>query len=400
MNYQDTIDYLFKKLPIYQRSGKCAYKADIGNITEACNILGDPHLNFKSIHVAGTNGKGSCSHMISSVLQESGYRVGLYTSPHLKDFRERIRINGKMIPEEKVINFISTNKQEFEKINMSFFEMTVALAFQYFSNEKVDIAVIECGLGGRLDSTNIINPEISVITNIGLDHTNLLGNTLEKIAIEKAGIIKKEKPVVIGRKQKEILHIFEEKVEKENSILFYSDNHNFSSDLKGYYQKENINTAVTTLKNLRNFNINDEDIINGLNKVIKNTTLLGRWQTLSKFPLVICDTAHNEDGFKKVLHQISEINYSKLHFVLGMVKDKNIYNILSLLPKDAIYYFCEANIPRSMNKVDLQKISSEFNLYGGVYSSVKEALHHAKLNTTENDLVYVGGSTFVVAEII
>ena len=400
MNYQDTIDYLFKKLPIYQRSGKCAYKADIGNITEACNILGDPHLNFKSIHVAGTNGKGSCSHMISSVLQESGYRVGLYTSPHLKDFRERIRINGKMIPEEKVINFISTNKQEFEKINMSFFEMTVALAFQYFSNEKVDIAVIECGLGGRLDSTNIINPEISVITNIGLDHTNLLGNTLEKIAIEKAGIIKKEKPVVIGRKQKEILHIFEEKVEKENSILFYSDNHNFSSDLKGYYQKENINTAVTTLKNLRNFNINDEDIINGLNKVIKNTTLLGRWQTLSKFPLVICDTAHNEDGFKKVLHQISEINYSKLHFVLGMVKDKNIYNILTLLPKDAIYYFCEANIPRSMNKVDLQKISSEFNLYGGVYSSVKEALHHAKLKAIENDLVYVGGSTFVVAEII
>ena len=400
MNYQDTIDYLFKKLPIYQRSGKCAYKADIGNITKACNILGDPHLNFKSIHVAGTNGKGSCSHMISSVLQESGYKVGLYTSPHLKDFRERIKINGKMIPEKKVINFISTNKQEFEKINMSFFEMTVALAFQYFSNEKVDIAVIECGLGGRLDSTNIINPEISVITNIGLDHTNLLGNTLEKIAIEKAGIIKKEKPVVIGRKQKEILHIFEEKVEKENSILFYSDNHNFSSDLKGDYQKENINTAVTTLKNLRNFNINYEDIINGLNKVIKNTTLLGRWQTLSKFPLVICDTAHNEDGFKKVLHQISEINYSKLHFVFGMVKDKNIYNILTLLPKDAIYYFCEANIPRSMNRVDLQKISSEFNLHGGVYSSVKEALYHAKLKTTENDLVYVGGSTFVVAEII
>tara|TARA_B100000674_G_scaffold46182_1_gene31956 strand:+ start:23416 stop:24618 length:1203 start_codon:yes stop_codon:yes gene_type:complete len=400
MNYQDTIDYLFKKLPIYQRSGKCAYKADIGNITEACNILGDPHLNFKSIHVAGTNGKGSCSHMISSVLQESGYKVGLYTSPHLKDFRERIRINGKMIPEEKVINFISTNKQEFEKINMSFFEMTVALAFQYFSNEKVDIAVIECGLGGRLDSTNIINPEISVITNIGLDHTNLLGNTLEKIAIEKAGIIKKEKIVVIGRKQKEIIHIFEEKAEKENSILFYSDNHNFSSDLKGDYQRENINTAVTTLKNLRNFNINDEDIINGLNKVIKNTTLLGRWQTLSKFPLVICDTAHNEDSFKKVLHQIYEINYSKLHFVLGVVKDKNIYNILTLLPKDAIYYFCEANIPRSMNKLDLKKISSEFNLYGSVYSSVKEALHHAKLKATENDLVYVGGSTFVVAEII
>lgn len=400
MNYQDTIDYLFQKLPIYQRIGKCAYKADIGNIIEACNILGNPHLNFKSIHVAGTNGKGSCSHMISSVLQESGYKVGLYTSPHLKDFRERIKINGKMIPKEKVINFISANKDEFEKINMSFFEMTVALAFQYFSNEKVDIAVIECGLGGRLDSTNIINPEISVITNIGLDHTNLLGNTLEKIAIEKAGIIKKEKPVVIGRKQEEILHVFEEKVEKENSLLFYAKNHDFSSDLKGNYQKENINTTVTTLKNLRNFNINDGHIINGLNKVIKNTTLLGRWQTISKFPLVICDTAHNEDGLKKVLHQIAEINYSKLHFVLGVVKDKNIYNILTLLPKDAIYYFCEANIPRSMDKEDLQKISLEFNLYGGVYSSVKEALLHAKLKATDNDLIYVGGSTFVVAEII
>ena len=400
MNYQDTIDYLFQKLPIYQRSGKCAYKEDIGNIVEACYILGNPHLNFNSIHVAGTNGKGSCSHMMSSILQEAGYKVGLYTSPHLKDFRERVKINGKMITKNQVVDFINTNKEKFEKIKMSFFEMTVAMAFQYFSDEKVDIAIIECGLGGRLDSTNIINPEISVITNIGLDHTNLLGNTLEKIAIEKAGIIKKEKPVVIGRKQEEILHVFEEKAEKENSILLYSENHNFSSDLKGNYQQENINTAITTLKNLRNFNINDKDFINGLNKVIKNTTLLGRWQTISKFPLVICDTAHNEDGLKIVVNQISEIDYSKLHFVLGVVNDKNIYNILTLLPKDAIYYFCEANIPRSMDKLDLQKTSLEFNLYGEVYPSVKEALHHAKLKATENDLVYVGGSTFVVAEII
>jgi len=400
MNYQDTIDYLFQKLPIYQISGKSAYKEDIGNIIEACNILGNPNLNFKSIHVAGTNGKGSCSHMMSSILQEAEYKVGLYTSPHLKDFRERIKINGKMIPEENIINFVSVNKEEFEKINMSFFEMTVAMAFQYFSDEKVDIAIIECGLGGRLDSTNIINPEISVITNIGLDHTNLLGNTLERIAIEKAGIIKKETPVVIGRKQDEILKVFEEKVDKENSKIFYSENYNFSSDLKGNYQKENINTTVTTLKHLRNFTINEENIINGLSKVIKNTSFLGRWQTISKNPLVICDTAHNEDGLIKVLNQISEINYNKLHFVIGLVKEKNIYNILTLLPKDAIYYFCEANIPRAMDKFDLQKKSSEFNLNGEVYSSVEEALNQAKNTAEENDLIYVGGSTFVVAEII
>ena len=400
MNYQNTIDYLFQKLPIYQRSGRSAYKADIGNIVEACYILGNPHLNFKSIHVAGTNGKGSCSHMMSSILQEAGYKVGLYTSPHLKDFRERVKINGKMITKNQVVDFINTNKEKFEKIKMSFFEMTVALAFQYFSDEKVDIAIIECGLGGRLDSTNIINPEISVITNIGLDHTNLLGNTLEKIANEKAGIIKKETPVVIGRHQDEILHVFEKKVDKENSKLIHSKKYNFSSDLQGNYQKENINTTITTLKHLRNFTINKEHITNGLNKVIKNTSLLGRWQTISKFPLVICDTAHNEDGLKKVLHQISKINYSKLHFVLGMVKDKNIYNILSLLPKDAIYYFCEANIPRSVNKFDLQKISYEHNLNGEVFSSVEEALNQAKLKATDNDIIYVGGSTFVVAEII
>ena len=400
MNYPDTIDYLFQKLPIYQRSGKSAYKADIGNIVEACCILGNPHLDFKSIHVAGTNGKGSCSHMMSSILQEAGYKVGLYTSPHLKDFRERIKINGKMISENQVINFVNANKDEFEKINMSFFEMTVAMAFQYFSDEKVDIAIIESGLGGRLDSTNIITPEISVITNIGLDHTNLLGDTLEKIAIEKAGIIKKETPVVIGRKQEEILHVFEEKVDKENSKIFYSEKYNFSSDLQGNYQKENINTAITTLHHLKSFIISNEHIKNGLNKVIKNTTLLGRWQTISESPLVICDTAHNEDGLKEVMSQVSAINYSKLHFVLGMVKDKNIYNILTLLPKDAIYYFCEAKIPRSMDKFDLQKTSSEFNLSGKVFSSVEEALNQAKSEAIDNDLIYVGGSTFVVAEII
>ena len=400
MNYQDTIDYLFQKLPVYQRSGNIAYKADIGNIEEACNILENPHLNFKSIHVAGTNGKGSTAHMISSVLQESGYKVGLYTSPHLKDFRERIKINGEMISENSVIDFIQKYKLRFEDIQMSFFEMTVAMAFYFFSKEEVDIAIIECGLGGRLDSTNIITPEISVITNIGLDHTNLLGNTLEEIAVEKAGIIKKRIPVVIGRKQIEILHVFEEKANKENSKLIHCKQHNFKSDLKGNYQKENINTAVTTLQYLEEFIISKEHLVNGLNKVIENTTLFGRWQTISHTPLTICDTAHNEDGFKEVMNQISQINYNKCHFILGLVKDKNINKILSLLPKDAIYYFCQANILRSMDKIDLQKKSSKFNLSGEVFSSVEEALKQAQTEAKDNDLIYVGGSTFVVAEII
>jgi len=400
MNYQDTIDYLFQKLPIYQRSGKIAYKADIGNIVESCNILENPHLNFKSIHIAGTNGKGSTSHIISSILQEAGYKVGLYTSPHLKDFRERIKINGEMISENSVINFVQENKLRFEKIQMSFFEMTVAMAFQFFSKEEVDIAIIECGLGGRLDSTNIITPEISVITNIGLDHTNLLGNTLEEIAAEKAGIIKKGIPVVIGRKQKEILHVFEEIASKENSKLIHCKQHTFTSDLKGNYQKENINTAVTTLQYLEDFIISKEHFVNGINKVIENTTLLGRWQAISHSPLTICDTAHNEDGLKEVMSQVSRINYSKLHFVLGVVKDKNINKILSLLPKDAIYYFCQANILRSMDKIALQKKSSKFNLSGEVFSSVEEALKQAQTEAKDNDLIYVGGSTFVVAEII
>lgn len=400
MNYQDTIDYLFQKLPIYQRSGKIAYKADIGNIVESCNILENPHLNFKSIHVAGTNGKGSTSHIMSSILQEAGYKVGLYTSPHLKDFRERIKINGEMISENSIINFVQEYKLRFEEIQMSFFEMTVAMAFYFFSKEEVDIAIIECGLGGRLDSTNIITPEISVITNIGLDHTNLLGNTLEEIAAEKAGIIKKGIPVVIGRKQKEILHVFEEKANKENSKLIHCKQHTFTSDLKGNYQKENINTAVTTLQYLEDFIISQEHLVNGLNKVIENTTLLGRWQTISHTPLTICDTAHNEDGLREVMSQVSRVNYNKLHFVLGVVKDKNINKILSLLPKDAIYYFCQANILRSMDKIALQKKSSKFNLSGGVFSSVEEALKQAQTEAKNNDLIYVGGSTFVVAEII
>ena len=400
MNYQDTISYLYEKLPMYQRSGSIAYKKDIGNIIKASERLGNPHLDFKSIHIAGTNGKGSTSHMISSVLQEAGYKVGLYTSPHLKDFRERIKINGKMISKRSVINFIKKNKSNFEKIHMSFFELTVAMAFNYFSEESVDIAVIECGLGGRLDSTNIILPEVCVITNISLDHTDLLGDTLEKIALEKSGIIKKNTPVIIGREQKETKRIFEQKASKENSKIIYAKNFNYKCDLKGYYQKENIDTAITTIKNLNKFKIAEKDIKKGLNNIVKNTSLLGRWQTMSNEPLIICDTAHNIDGLNEVVNQINKIQFNNLHFIIGLVNDKNIDSILSILPKKAYYYFCQAKVQRAMNKTDLQIESKKFNLKGEIFHSVKKALNQAKKRAKKNDLIFVGGSTFVVAEII
>ena len=400
MNYKDTISYLYEKLPMYQRSGSIAYKKDIGNIIKASEILGNPHLDFKSIHIAGTNGKGSTSHMISSILQEAGYKVGLYTSPHLKDFRERIKINGNMISKRFVINFIKKHKSNFEKIHMSFFELTVAMAFNYFSEENIDIAVIECGLGGRLDSTNIILPEVSVITNISLDHTDLLGDTLEKIALEKSGIIKKNTPVIIGREQKETKRIFEQKASKENSKIIYAKNFNYKCDLKGYYQKENIDTAITTIKNLNKFKIAEKDIKKGLNKIVKNTSLLGRWQTMSNEPLIICDTAHNIDGLNEVVNQINKIQFNNLHFIIGLVNDKNIDSILSILPKKAYYYFCQAKVPRAMNKTDLQIESKKFNLKGEIFHSVKKALNQAKKRAKRNDLIFVGGSTFVVAEII
>ena len=400
MNYKDTISYLYEKLPMYQRSGSIAYKKDIGNIIKASEILGNPHLDFKSIHIAGTNGKGSTSHMISSVLQEAGYKVGLYTSPHLKDFRERIKINGNIISKRLVINFIKKHKSNFEKIHMSFFELTVAMAFNYFSEENIDIAVIECGLGGRLDSTNIILPEVSVITNISLDHTDLLGDTLEKIALEKSGIIKENTPVIIGRKQKETKRIFEQKASKENSKIIYAKNFNYKCDLKGHYQKENIDTAITTIKNLDKFKIDEKDIKKGLNNIVKNTSLQGRWQIISNEPLIICDTAHNIDGLNVVVNQINKIQFNNLHFIIGLVNDKNIDSILSILPKKAYYYFCQAKVPRAMNKTDLQTESKKFNLKGEIFPSVKKALNQAKKRSKRNDLIFVGGSTFVVAEII
>ena len=399
MTYQQCLDWLYSQLPMYQRTGSVAYKADIGNIVQACERLGNPYKNFKSVHIAGTNGKGSTSHMIASILQEAGYKVGLYTSPHLKDFRERIRINGEMIKENNVVDFIENNKDWFSQIGMSFFEMTVALAFHHFSQEKVDIAIIEVGLGGRLDSTNLIKPELSIITNIGLDHTELLGNTIEKIAKEKAGIIKPNTPILIGRKQEKTASIFEEYANKNNSQIYYSDTCDFETDLKGLYQGENKNTAFTAINILKNqnWNIHQKDIQEGLKNVQKNTSLLGRWMTLSDTPLVICDTGHNEDGIKLIVEQINSTNYKDLHFVFGVVNDKSINTILKLLPKNAKYYFCQAKIPRAMNPELLYQKAKKHQLNGKIFTSVDAAVNNAKKEAHNDDLIFIGGSTFVVA---
>jgi dihydrofolate synthase/folylpolyglutamate synthase len=403
MTYQQTLDYLFNRLPMYQRLGATAYKADIGNIITASQHLDNPHKKFKSIHVAGTNGKGSTSHLLASVLQEAGYKVGLYTSPHLKNFRERIKINGQMIGEKYVVNFVEENKVIFEKMELSFFEFTVAMAFDYFAKEKVDIAIIETGLGGRLDSTNIIHPELAIITNISLDHTNLLGNTIEKIAEEKAGIIKENTPIIIGRKQKETTEIFRKIAEEKQAKLIYaSANNKYKTDLKENYQKENISTTLTAISELQamNWNISEDNIKNGVENILKNTAFMGRWQTLSEHPLIICDIGHNEEGIKQITQQIAELNFKKLHFVFGVVKDKNIETILSLLPEKAQYYFCQANIDRAMGVEELTKNAIKSGLKGASHSSVKQALENAKKNATKDDLIFVGGSTFVVAEVL
>ncbi len=399
MDYKDTLDYLFSQLPMYQRAGEAAYKKDIGNIIEACTILDNPHKKFKSIHIAGTNGKGSTAHIISSILQEEGYTVGLYTSPHLKDFRERIRINGIMICENDVINFVSKNKKQFEKIKMSFFEYTVALAFNHFAN-NVDIAIIETGLGGRLDSTNIINPEVSIITNIGYDHINLLGNSLEKIAFEKAGIIKQSVPVVIGRIQKETKNIFLETAVKKRAPISFSKKYNYTTkSLKGNYQTENINTAISALKIL-DWKVSEENIIKGLDNIFTNTGIRGRWEQLKNEPLTICDTGHNKDGISNIIRQIEKINYRKLHFVFGSVNDKDLDEILRILPKDASYYFCHAQINRALNSDILKRQALNHKLRGNSFTTVSNAYKAALKSAEKEDLIFIGGSTFVVAEVL
>ena len=403
MNYQQTVDWLFSQLPMYQNQGKTAYKADIGNIVEACKQIGQPHLKFESVHIAGTNGKGSTSHMIASILQDAGYTVGLYTSPHLKDFRERIRINGQMISKKDVIDFVNENKLLFTDLGASFFEMTVAMSFDYFAKKKVDIAIIETGLGGRLDSTNIVTPLVSVITNISMDHSNLLGNTIEEIAKEKAGIIKNNTPVIIGRKQIEIYSIFKGFANTKKTKLIQAKNYAYDCDLKGNYQKENINTAIETILQLKelDWRVTKKNIESGLQNVVKNTQLQGRWQRLKSNPLVICDTGHNIEGIKQIVEQLKKINYQKLHFVIGFVEDKNINEILNLLPKERVgYYFCQPKIQRGLEVEKLKSSAKKRGILGESFSSVKQAYTQAISNANSKDLVFIGGSTFVVAEIL
>ncbi len=421
MNYQQTLHYLYNNLPMFQRIGPAAYKVDLGNIVELMEAMDNPESGFKTIHVAGTNGKGSSSHMLASILQEAGYKVGLYTSPHLKSFTERVRINGKAISESSVINFVERIKPLIEKISPSFFEITVAMAFDYFAKQKVDIAIIEVGLGGRLDSTNIISPEVSLITNIGLDHQFLLGNTLEKIAIEKAGIIKKNTPVVISQKQPSIQQVFIDKAEGVGTpIYFASDNYTIEQanserfnciqsdqlfieglkpDLKGDYQQYNLLGVLQTINLLNGFEITENNIKEGLENVIKNTGLKGRWQVLGTNPTIICDTGHNIDGIAMIVNQLKSYSYEKLHIVWGMVDDKSIDEVLKLMPQEAIYYFCKADIPRGLVVEVLQKNAAKFGLKGEGFASVNKAIKTAQKNATKKDLLFIGGSTFVVAEI-
>ncbi len=395
---------MFSKLPMYQRQGKTAFKKDLTNTLALAKHLKNPHERFKSVHVAGTNGKGSTSHMLASILQEAGYMVGLYTSPHLKDFRERIKINGEPIGEQQVIDFIEGNRVFLEEHALSFFEMTVGLAFDYFAEQRVDIAIVEVGLGGRLDSTNIITPLVSVITNIGYDHTQFLGETLAEIASEKAGIIKDEVPVVIGEQQEEIEHVFFDiALEKNTTVAFAEEDVvNYEMDVVGSYQQKNLTTAIRTITELQRlgFMIEEDHIIEGLKHVVRNTGLLGRWQLLDTHPLTICDTAHNKEGLSYVMQQLSEQRYEELHIVLGVVNDKNLETILPLFPKEATYYFCRPNIPRGLEAKNLQDQAGAFGLLGKTYSSVNHALLSAQDAANQEDLIFIGGSTFVVAEVV
>jgi len=406
MNYQETVNWLFNQLPMYQTQGGSAYKPNLDNTILLANYLNNPEKKLKTIHVAGTNGKGSTSSLLASILQEAGYKVGLYTSPHLKDYRERIKINGEEITKEFVINFVSQHKTFFESHQLSFFEMTVGLAFDYFVQEKVDIAIIEVGMGGRLDSTNIITPFISVITNIGLDHTQFLGNTLELIAFEKAGIIKPNIPVVIGEYTNETKPVFIKKVAETNSeIYFASDliNEIYPTALLGDYQIQNRKTVQQTLQVLQQQNeffISEENIKNGFLNVIQNTGLLGRWQQLGENPKIICDTAHNKHGLSIVLKQIEKQEFDQLHIVLGVVNDKDLSEILPLFPNMANYYFCSPKNLRGLHPEILKQKAIEFGLKGKVYNSVSEAYQEATKSASSNDFIYVGGSTFVVAEIL
>ena len=403
MTYSETLDWMFAQLPMYQKQGKTAYHGKLDKILQFSEHLKYPERKFKSIHVGGTNGKGSSSHMLASILQEAGYKVGLYTSPHLKDFRERIRINGKPTSQNFVVNFIKNNSAFLEANKLSFFEMTVGMAFDYFAKEKVDIAIVEVGLGGRLDSTNIITPEVSLITNIGLDHTDMLGDTLGEIANEKAGIVKKGVPVVISEYQEEIAEVFQNMAISQKAALVFASNcalPKYNTDLLGNYQHKNIKGVLTVLKKLKGFTITENHIKHGLLKVTQNTGLLGRWQILGGQPMIVCDTAHNKEGLSLVLDQIAQEEFNVLHIVLGFVKNKNLDLVLPLFPKKAHYYFCKPDIQRGLDADCLKKESMKYGLNGTLYPSVAEALNDAKSKASSKDFIFIGGSNFVVAEVV
>ena len=404
MTYQETVQWMFVQLPVYQLQGASAYKADLINTLLLTDHLGHPEREVKAIHIAGTNGKGSVSNMLASILQEAGYKTGLYTSPHLKDFRERIKINGQDIPEDFVTDFIATNKPFFEAHDLSFFEMTVGLAFDYFRWEKVDVAIIETGLGGRLDSTNVITPLLSVITNIGMDHTQFLGDTLTAIAGEKAGIIKHGVPAVLGEYTDETKPVFVAKADAVKTKLYFASDEvkkDYPSDLLGDYQVQNRKTVLKSVELLQDhFTISEENIKEGLLHVARNTGFMGRWQQIHANPTAIADTAHNSHGLKIVMAQLQNQKFETLHIVLGVVNDKDLPGILPLFPKDAVYYFSKPNVPRGLDAKILKESAESFGLNGKIYPSVPDAYAAALAVSAENDFIYVGGSTFVVAEVL
>src|SRR5687767_10464656 len=427
MTFEQTINYLYNTLPMFSRMGSAAFKKDLINIRLLCTLLDHPETQFKSIHVAGTNGKGSVSHMLAAVLQTAGYKTGLYTSPHLKDFRERIKVNGEMITEDFVTGFTEKIKPLIEEIEPSFFEITVAMAFDYFTDQKVDIALIEVGLGGRFDSTNVITPELSIITNIGWDHMNILGNTLEKIAFEKAGIIKASVPVVLGETLPKTLAVFEKIAAEKNAPLYVAsdkrgiagwnsgkyelivdveeqhktDHKHYTLDLPGIYQAKNLLTVLEACFVLHNdgWKTDDTVIQKALKKVRKLTGLHGRWEIVQHDPLLVLDVAHNEDGMRQIVQQIELTDHKELHIILGLVKDKEIDRVLSVLPPSAHYYFTQAHIPRALNTEILQQKARSHNLNGDIYTDVNTALHHALNKADKDDMILVCGSVFLVGEI-
>ena len=424
MNYQQTIDYLYKTLPMFSRMGSAAFKKDLTNTLLLCERLGNPHKKFKSIHVAGTNGKGSVSHMLAAIFQTAGYKTGLYTSPHLYDFRERIKVNGIMCDEDFVVDFVERIQPAIEEIQPSFFEITVVMAFEFFVQQKVDVAIIEVGLGGRLDSTNVIIPELSVITNIGWDHMNLLGDTLEEIAFEKGGIIKENVPVIIGEKKEETEKVFRNIASQKHAPIFFAQENfsvtgykllndsidisvvdkdssvrNYQSDLAGIYQTKNILSVLQAVELLKGWNLSQQHIQTALKKVKQLTGLHGRWEVIHKEPLVVLEVAHNKDGIEQMLQHLQNTHFNKLHIVVGVVKDKDVEAVLKLLPQEADYYFTQAHIPRALNAETLQEKASGFSLNGHCFDEVNEAIRHALTLASKDDLIIVCGSIFLVAEV-